>query len=59
MIHPEIHATKGLLLRPLARGVCLLAELAPMVSWVVTWGQAAPPTLVKLGTQVRSLLIWP
>lgn len=58
MTHPGIHAIKGLLLRPLAQGVCSLAEAAPMASWAVTWRQVAPPTSVKLGTPVRPLQIW-
>jgi len=58
MIHLEIYATRGLLPPPPVRGVCLLVEVALTVSWLVTWGQVALPTLVKLGTPVRLLPIW-
>jgi len=58
MIHLEIYATRGLLLLPPVRGVCLLVEVALTASWLVTWRQVALLTLVKLGTPVRLLPIW-
>lgn len=58
MTHLEIHETRGLLLQPLVQEECLLVELVLMVSWLVTWGQAALLTLVKLEMPVCPVPIW-
>jgi len=58
MTHLEIHATRGLLPPPLVQGECFLVEVALTVSWLVTWGQVALLTLVKLEMPVRPLPIW-
>lgn len=58
MIHPEIHALKGLLLLPQVQAGCLLVEVVLTASWLAIWDQVVPLILVKSEMLVRPLPIW-